>query len=148
MSTAAKTILDVFKAQEMRRPEAVHPLIKDLELRNLVVAWSMASVSLGVPKGEIPEDDAAKWAWLWTGSKYDRDGLANAMGIPVPRNVGKIVDRARSFRLIYPDGTANEIALQFIRSQIQKELKGKDKKKKGGDADAADDPAAEPASAT
>jgi hypothetical protein len=121
-------LLDVFKAQESERPEVIHPLLNNSILRNLVIAWSMTPVSFATPKGEVPEEEAARWRWLWQGVRFDRDDIANALKLDRTK-VGRLVDRASAFRLIYPDGTANELALQFIRQEIAKGLKGKGKPK-------------------
>ncbi len=117
-------ILAAFKAQEGERPEVIHPLLHNPILRNLVIAWSMTPVTFTHIKGAVPEDEAARWRWLWQGVQFDRDDIANALKIDRMK-VGRLVERASAFRLIYPDGTANAVALQFIRSEIAKGLKTK-----------------------
>lgn len=117
-------ILTAFKAQEEERLECVHPLVKDSLLRNFVVAWSMSSVSFDRPEGPMPDDEASRWNWLWTGNRFDRREIANALKIDQTK-VGRLVDRAAAFRLIYPDGTVNQMAVKFIRAEIAKAMKSK-----------------------
>lgn len=117
--------LAAFRAQEESRPELVHPLIKDPVLCNLVVAWSTTSVTFAVPAGDLPEDESARWDWLWTETRWDRDDLANALRISDKIKLSRLVERAKRFRLIYPDGQANKMALQYIRGAISRSLSGK-----------------------
>ena len=117
-------LLTTFKDQEEERLECVHPLVKDTLLRNFVVAWSMSDVTFKRPEGPIPGDEATRWNWLWTGVQFDRNEIANALKIDRTK-VGRLVDRASAFRLIYPDGTVNQMAIKFIRSEIAKAMASK-----------------------
>lgn len=117
-------ILTTFKAQEEERLECVHPLVKDSLLRNFVVAWSMSSVTFARPEGPMPDDEPSRWNWLWTGVRIPRREIANALKIDQSK-VGRLVDRAAAFRLIYPDGTVNQMAVKFIRAEIAKAMKSK-----------------------
>lgn len=114
-----------FRAQEESRPELVHPLVKDPVLCNLVVAWSTTHVSFARPDGEPPADEDARWDWLWTEARWDRDDLANALRITDKVKLRRLVERAKRFRLIYPDGRANQMALQYIRGAISRSLSSK-----------------------
>lgn len=120
-------LLTAFKAQEEERLECVHPLVKDPLLRNFVVAWSVSEIGFERPAGEVPADEAVRWNWLWEGVRFDRREIANALKIEVSK-VGRLVQRAAAFRLIYPDGTANQMAVKFIRAEIAKAMSSK----KGG----------------
>lgn len=120
-------LLTTFKEQEEERLECVHPLVKDSLLRNFVVAWSMSEVAFTRPDGDVPVAEAARWNWLWEGVRFDRREIANALKIDQSK-VGRLVQRAAAFRLIYPDGTANQKAVAFIRAEIAKAMSSK----KGG----------------
>lgn len=120
----AASVLGAFRARELERPECVHPLLRDPVLRNLVVVWNLSAVQLGPPDGSPPEGDAARWEWLWRSAVYDRDALANALRVDRMK-VGRLVARASAFRLIYPDGTVNQLAIQFVRGEILKDMGGK-----------------------
>ena len=117
--------LQRFRSQEESRPELVHPLVKDPVLCNLVVAWSTMPVSFEAPAGEPPADEDALWDWYWTGARWDRADLANALRIPDKVKLGRLVERAKRFRLIYPDGKVNQMALQYIRGAISRSLSSK-----------------------
>ncbi|HUU60688.1 MAG TPA: hypothetical protein VMZ50_14200 [Phycisphaerae bacterium] len=118
----AADLLAPFRAQEQSRPELVHPLVQDPVLCNLVVAWSTMSVAFAVPEGEPPAEESARWDWLWTGTRWDRDDLGNALRVSDKLKLGQLVERAKRFRLIYPDGRANDMALQYIRGAISRSL--------------------------
>lgn len=122
--TPAAGALRDFKAQERARPECVHPLVRDPILRNMVIAWELSPVTFRPPDGAAPGGEAARWAWLWRGVEFDRDALANALRVD-SMSVRRLVDRAAAFRLIYPDGTANRLAIQFVQGEISKDLGGK-----------------------
>lgn len=120
-------LLTTFKDQEEERLECVHPLVKDPLLRNFVVAWSVSEIEFCRPDGPVPGDEAARWHWLWEGVRFDRREIANALKIEQTK-VGRLVQRAAAFRLIYPDGTVNQKAIAFIRAEIAKAMSSK----KGG----------------
>jgi hypothetical protein len=113
-----------FKSEEAKRSENLHPLVKDPVLRDLVTAWSMFHVEFGDPEGEPPEDEKARWKWLWSNVEYDSEEFAEILRLDGLK-VGRLVSRAASFRLIYPDGSSSTLALQFIRSEIQKAVSKK-----------------------
>jgi hypothetical protein len=125
---AASTILQRFKNLEEAHPERIHPLITDEALRNLVVAWETAPVTFTNPASECPEDENSQWQWLWDQVKYDRDYLADCVKIQ-PGKLGRLFDRARAFRLIYPDGSSNKNAIQFVRNEIAKTMQSKTRAK-------------------
>ena len=107
--------------------ECVHPLVNDPLLRNFVVAWSMSEVVFMRPVGDVPDDESARWNWLWEGVEFARREIANALKIDQSK-LGRLVQRASAFRLIYPDGTVNQKAIMFIRAEIAEAMASK----KGG----------------
>ena len=127
-AAGAGTLLQRFKNIEDAHPERVHPLITDEALRNLVVAWETTPVTFKDPKGNAPEDENSQWQWLWGLCDYDRDYLAYCVKTQETK-LGRLVDRAKAFRLIYPDGTANKIAIQFVRNEIAKTMQSKTRAK-------------------
>ena len=124
MSSLKEIALLEFKAAEAQRAENLHPLVKDPVLRNLVTAWSMFPVEFGDPEGEVPEEEKARWGWLWSKVEYDSEEFAEVLRLDGLK-VGRLVNRAAAFRLIYPDGSSSTLALQFIRNEIQKAMKKK-----------------------
>jgi len=119
MPSEKEAVLLEFKATEQQRAENLHPIVKDSVLRNLVTAWSLFEVEFGDPEGEPPRDEKARWKWLWSNVKYDSEEFADILRLDSLK-VGRLVNRAVAYRLIYPDGSANTLALQFIRNEIQK----------------------------
>jgi len=133
MQSEKEVTLLEFKASEAQRAENLHPIVKDSVLRNLIAAWSLFPVEFGEPEGERPEDEKARWKWLWTNVEYDAEAFADVLRLDSLK-IGRLVSRAVAFRLIYPDGTANALALQFVRNEIQKALgkkAGRPPKEKG-----------------
>jgi len=124
----ARTILQRFKNVEEAHPERVHPLITDEALRNLVVAWETAPVTFTAPVTDAPEDENSQWQWLWDQVEYDRDYLADCVKIQ-PGKLGRLLDRAKGFRLIYPDGSSNTNAIKFVRNEIAKTMQSKTRAK-------------------
>jgi hypothetical protein len=143
MNEADKNALLWFKEQENFRSEVVHPLIRDPLLRNFVVVWTTIPVSFGEKKsvnervvaeklmstGNPKEEENLRWKRLWANVEYSREDLSIALRIDEMK-VCRLVDRAIAFRLIYPDGTANELAIKYIRAEISKNLAKKSGPKK------------------
>ena len=125
---SARDVLSAFKAQEDARLEVIHPLLTDPVLRNLVVAWSLTTVEFVPPTTGPPTEENARWDWLWQGSRFDQEALAGALQIEQLR-LTPLLQRAVAFRLIYPDGTANQHAIKFIRTEIGKSVGARKKAK-------------------
>lgn len=121
-------ILQRFKNAEDAHPERVHPLITDEALRNFVVAWETAPITFSSPTANVPEDENSQWQWLWDQVEYDRDYLAYCVKIQ-PGKLGNLLNRAKAFRLIYPDGSSNKSAIKFIRNEIAKTMQSKTRAK-------------------
>jgi hypothetical protein len=119
MTSEKEVALLEFKASETQRSEILHPIIKDSVLRNLITAWSLFPIEFGDPDGEAPKDEKARWHWLWSKVSYDAEAFADVLRLDALK-IGRLVNRAMAYRLIYPDGSANALALQFIRNEIQK----------------------------
>lgn len=118
------TLLESYKKQEVERGENVHPLVRDPILRNLIVIWPLLPVQFEMPKGDTPEDENQRWLWLWQGVKYDVAQLSEGLKLDKVK-LARVVERASMFRLLYPDGTANKLATQYVRSEIAKSLQKK-----------------------
>jgi len=114
-------LLELFRMQE--QPEQVIPLIDDVRLQKLVSIWPMARLEPRRPGRARPVDDspAAGWDWLWEQREVDMDDLARQLGIS-PVVLRRTLDVARGCRLVYPDGTANQYAVQYLRARIAREL--------------------------
>ena len=117
-------VLKKFKADEAARPECIHPLVRDPDLRNLVALWSMSTIEFLPPKSKLPDEENDRWKWLWEKVSFDREELSVSLRLDRMK-LSRLFDRAVAFRLIYPDGTTNTLAIQYIRGDIAKSLQKK-----------------------
>lgn len=123
-SAEAAAVLDLFKKMEKDRGEVIHPLVRDPILRNLVVVWTLHTVEFHPPKGKPPEVENQRWKWLWQNVKYDKDAISEYLKLDRMK-ISRLIDTAIAFRLIYPDGTANTLAIQYVRGDIARSLQTK-----------------------
>lgn len=117
-------ILDDFKAHE--DPENVVVLIDDGDLRAGVIAWKSVCVEIN-REGTCALEGAARWNWLWTQIRYDQGAFGTVSGVK-PQEVGNLMLRLMGLRLIYPDGTINFFAKQYLNSIIIGKLASNAKK--------------------
>jgi hypothetical protein len=117
----AAEILAAIKLKDKDRGESIHPLIRDPVLRNLVVLWPLLPVVFNPGKVAAPEDENSQWLWLWEQVEYDKPKLADSLRLERMK-LTRLIDRASSFHLIYPDGSASTLATQYIRGEIAKSL--------------------------
>jgi len=113
-------ILRRFKDSE--EPENIVPLIEDASLRNGLVAWKSVTISVKGGLKECPHDnETSQWNWLWQQVEYDPQTFGTVAGVK-PADVGKLVTRLIGLRLIYPDGTVNELAKNYLQTIIMAKL--------------------------
>jgi hypothetical protein len=117
----AGEILTAIKFKDKDRGESIHPLIRDPVLRNLVVLWPLLTVEFNPTKADAPADENSQWLWLWEQVEYDKPKLADSLRLERMK-LTRLIDRAASFHLIYPDGSSNLLATQYIRGEIAKSL--------------------------
>ncbi len=138
-----KTALTEIKETENR--EALLFLLDDLDAKKVLVAWTLYRPVFRdrarVKKESIVE---AYWA-LWEESdEVDIARLSNVAGVPYQTTL-VCFERFKHARLIYPDGTISESALQIVRAEVGSYIKnllpkhrvpssggGKDGTNKGG----------------
>jgi hypothetical protein len=122
-------VLAEFKASE--EAENVVPLMEDKQLQNGVVAWKSVTVK-HLELADCPETDPVKkWEWMWGRVKYELEGFAAVAGVRI-QDVGPLINRMIGLRLIYPDGTINKLAKQYMQSMILAKIRGVIGKKEGG----------------
>lgn len=95
--------------------ENIVPLIEDAELRNALVAWKGVMIRFKPPQTCPHSDEPSKWNWLWEQISYDRVEFGVVAGLRA-QDVGRILTRMIGLRLIYPDGTVNNFARQYLAS--------------------------------
>lgn len=118
-------ILDKFKRQEPENVENIAPLTEDTELRNGLVAWKSVGITYK-HAGAVctAQDDVGQWRWVWEQVEFDSAHFGIVAGIRT-QDIGSVLERLKGLRLIYPDGSINGMARQFLQSQIMAKLRGK-----------------------
>jgi hypothetical protein len=113
--------LVLFRMQE--QPEQVVALIDDLPLQKLVAAWPTVALTTSTATGRQPRTDdlPALWDWFWRQRSFDRTELAKALGMSAPR-LNALLGVAVRQRLVYPDGSIHNLAAQFLKARIAKEV--------------------------
>lgn len=122
--SSAQDVLDSIKND--CGPELLVPLLEDKELQILLAIWQRFPVYFTHDGSEPPEDRFQQWEWLWGQSKYNEDDLQSSVGT---LNIKPLMVRAKAAYLIYPDGTINDFALQFLKSKVIAALPKVDKRK-------------------
>jgi len=114
-------VLKEFKLKE--GPEVLVPLIEDVVLRKALVAWPSVKIEFIVPVGDCePEaDEVTKWEWMWSRVKFN-EGMFGVVAGLRGQDVSSVIVRLRGLRLIYPDGTINKLAQQYLRSIVASQL--------------------------
>ncbi len=104
--------------------------LEDKYIKSVCACWGFITRELSPIKGKPPEDENARWAWLWGGVTVNIVELAYVTGAKDKCLSALAVARAN--RLIYPDGTLNEYVLQLLSPEEDEpviiEATGKQKK--------------------
>ncbi len=112
-------LLAQFKKNES--PENIVPLLENATLRDALVAWKSVYINFKKAEDCPYEDQTRQWNWMWSQIKYDIGEYIIVSGV-APGDAPSILKRLIGLRLIYPDGTINEIAAQFLQSLIWSKL--------------------------
>jgi hypothetical protein len=117
-------VLAEFKRLET--PESVFPLLEDKALCDALMAWRSVKVTYKTASdcGETVEQ--AKWDWLWNQVEYEQKDFSVVAGCKAQEAPGMLT-RLRGLRLIYPDGSINNFARQYLGSLIIQKIQGKKK---------------------
>lgn len=114
-------ILAKFKASE--EAENIVAIIDDDELLKGLVAWKSVVVKYK-SAGECQEkEEAAQWNWMWDWVEFDISAFGVVAGAK-GQDVGGLFKRLKGLRLIYPDGTINKLAKQYLQTTIMSKLRG------------------------
>jgi len=113
-------VLAYFKNNE--EAENIVPLADDSDLMNGLVAWKSVVITLK-KADECPYmDDASKWKWLWEHVQFNEQEFGIVAGVK-GQDVGRLIDRLIGLRLIYPDGTINKLAKQYLQMMILSKIR-------------------------
>jgi hypothetical protein len=118
-------VLAEFKKNE--EPENIIPLVDDSVLRNALVAWKSVTIKNKPAEDCKFKDDTSRWNWLWSRVEYDPAKFGVVAGCKA-QEAANLLERLIGLRLIYPDGTVNNYAKQYIQSIIMAKLGGRGKK--------------------
>jgi hypothetical protein len=115
-------ILAEFKAKEEEEPENITPLTEDASLRNGVVAWKSVSICFKESQECSCDNETSRWNWLWAQIEYDTTQFGKIAGVKT-QDVSTLLTRLIGLRLIYPDGSINNFAKQYLQSIIMAKIK-------------------------
>jgi len=120
-------VLAEFKAKSLQEPENIAPLVDDQTLMNGLVAWKSVRVTYRKPTICIDQDETGKWEWLWTQIEFDASAFAAVSGVR-QQDVMSLVTRLKGLRLVFPDGTINTLAKNYLQSIILSKINKNSKK--------------------
>jgi hypothetical protein len=112
-------LVATFKSMESEFLENIIVVAEDATLRNGLLAWNSMEVVCD-PNGECPAntvDEKRQWAWLWSVINYDHKQFSILANVK-EYEATSLLERLKSLRMIYPDGTANTMARKFLREQL------------------------------
>lgn len=113
-------ILAGFKNSE--EAENVVAILNNEDLQNCLIAWKSVRVRYKPASDCTDVDPIARWEWMWLQIEYDMQTYGMVAGIKM-QDVGRAVERLKGLRLIYPDGTINTMAKQYLNSIIMTKIK-------------------------
>ena len=113
-------ILSEFKGDE--EAENIVAIMGDEDLQNGMIAWKSVRIRYKAATECLHKDPVSKWNWLWDQIEYDSNGFGVVAGAKA-QDVGKLVERLSGLRLIYPDGTINNLAKQYLQTLIMSKIR-------------------------
>lgn len=113
-------ILASFKEDE--EPENIVAIIDDEDLQNGMIAWKSVRIRYKAASDCMEKDPVAKWEWLWNQIEYDSFAFGTVAGVKA-QDVGKLIMRLTGLHLIYPDGTINKMARQYLQTIIMSKIR-------------------------
>lgn len=81
-----------------------------------LMAWKTIAHSLDFSSEKQIQDD---WEWCWQFCKFDINAFSDLMEMEVAA-AKKLIVRMKTLRMIYPDGSVNEIANGVVKAIIKK----------------------------
>jgi len=106
-------------------PEKVVALMGNKELIAAILAWKSVVIKRKDNDDKcVFSGDNERWNWLWEMIDWDRQKYMLVSGLRV-QDVGTEFERLKGLKLIYPDGTIDKFATQYLNSIIMRALKPK-----------------------
>lgn len=113
-------VLASFKKEE--EAENIVAIIDDDELQSGMIAWKSVRIKYKAATDCKEMDPTARWNWLWDQIEYDSQGFGIVAGAKA-QDVGRLIARLCGLRLIYPDGTINTLAKQYLQTIIMSKIR-------------------------
>jgi len=114
-------VLAAFKANE--EAENIVAIIEDEELQNGMIAWKSVRIKYhAASECDIQQSPVERWEWLWNQIEYDANSFGVVAGAKA-QDIGRLLSRLRGLRLIYPDGTINTLARQYLQTIIMSKIR-------------------------
>ena len=126
-------ILELFKKKEEDESECIIPLIDSTELRHGISAWKSVRINRIDDITCKADDYLSMWEWMWEQVEFDMNGFATVAGVKV-YEASSLISRLKGLRLIYPDGSINKVAQEYLHELAMGKLsrgKGRPKKEEG-----------------
>jgi len=118
-------ILAAFKSKEESETENIAPLVENRALIDALIAWKSVRITR-LKESTCPAImESDQWEWLWKNINFDLNSFAGVAGTRY-QDASNLFNRLKGLRLIYPDGTINRVAKQYLQSVIVKILRKKD----------------------
>jgi len=118
---AFEEILSSIKANESDRAENMMPLTEDAQLRNGLLAWQSVTVERNMQDMCPENDERRQWQWLWAQVRFDAKRFALVAGVK-EYEANVLLERLKALYLIYPDGTSNSIAKNYLKALVKAKL--------------------------
>lgn len=115
-------VLSDFKSRAANEPENIAPLIDDQILMNGLIAWKSVPIRFKKSEDCPCKSDSDKWEWLWQSVDYDTGTFGTVAGVK-NQDVIPLFIRLKGLKLIYPDGTINSLACQYLQGLILGKLR-------------------------
>lgn len=115
-------ILAEFKKLANNEAENIFPIMDDDTLTNGLIAWKSVKIKFKPLADCNKKEDSEKWEWLWDNIEFDMGSFGIVAGVKTQDAFG-LFTRLKGFRLIYPDGTINLLAKQFLQAKILSQIK-------------------------
>jgi len=118
--------LSYFKEIEKDAPESIVPLVSDLsgEIANALAVWKSVPIDVHTHGDCCAENDQEKWEWLWSQARVDEEKFIEYSGIKY-MNAKSVLKRIKYLRLVYPDGTINEMARGIMQGILVKSVRSR-----------------------
>jgi hypothetical protein len=106
--------------------EKILALKSDSRLTQGIIAWQNIHVARKESTDPVNDSMNAIVDWLWETTDFDKDQWRIMSGFKV-EEVDTIFQRLKGLKLIYPDGTVDDLVTLYLRSVVNKLIYGEAK---------------------